>query len=935
MGTWVIYSFGDVSIFWNALNAVAAFFNNSGFIMSAALLGGLVGLTQVLFGFATQSATMGQAMRMTGIWGALVFFTAFLPVTVQVQNVYTGQSTVVANVPAVVAIPASVFTTAGWSITQTMDTAFQSTAGSYLTVSQNGLLNPLEIYMSLFNDSYFAKQNPILMQNLFQTISSCSAGSTITRGVTGGANSVLGTTATLDTTIDIATYLQNNLRQTGFVTWINPNSPSKPSAPLTISCGQAATNLTAALGEVFTSCTSIGNMIAAGTGSATSVTGGAYTCNDFFTAFGSYANATNNLQQTGTQHGQALIIGRAVNYAYNCIQQSMQSSSVSSAKSCMEAGMYSANTLLQSQNEMVQNGSAWMKMLYNSMIIMQYLFFALAPVTLIVMLIWPTHSPKMFGGYMMFGLWISSWLIFSAPLNYYIQTDIIKSIDSILHGNGVTIANIDIFRETMMQKLAFAASLVASTPIIALGILSGSYLSLNSLASGLAAEGHAKGDDISPRMLSRAASDQAAPGQQTNTNTGLSIETGSKALSIDRITSTSSGVSSSRGVSESTVRVNQDTVTIASAGGKTSTHSLGDVSNYTYAINHASEKVRSATGFIASDLLANSNGINQIAKEVAGSNKNLSPQQAREVVQASIRNEVADNLGGDWAARAAGTVGGTQAERDNNATRANEQFRQAMHSKLSKLDSDDNARKMAAATVGSYAAGLTPGSDAYKSIVGSLSQTAKDGIATSIGSGRGISVTDSVAISRTDTNMRSKGDSFSTSYGKDMTYTVTGGTSAVTTRRDAADLNTIAGDYEAHPELARIDAAKALAEPAHKIAEVKRMYGIHHSDPVIENALAYTALTGSVDFTRIERAGLTPNANEAIGGVVNARQNQPLARGGPNNLKNIDLSESQRKHISDAKEKSATFFTDVYELPQDTPEMARIDPRNSLEPPGP
>ena len=113
------------------------------------------------------------------------------------------------------------------------------------------------------------------------------------------------------------------------------------------------------------------------------------------------------------------------------------------------------------------------------------------------------------------------------------------------------------------------------------------------------------------------------------------------------------------------------------------------------------------------------------------------------------------------------------------------------------------------------------------------------------------------------------------------------------------------------------------------------MYGIHHSDPVIENALAYTALTGSVDFTRIERAGLTPNANEAIGGVVNARQNQPLARGGPNNLKNIDLSESQRKHISDAKEKSATFFTDVYELPQDTPEMARIDPRNSLEPPGP
>jgi hypothetical protein len=675
-------------------------------------------------------------------------------------------------------------------------------------------------------------------------------------------------------------------------------------------------------------------MIAAGTGSATSVTDGSYTCNDFFTAFGSYANATNNLQQTGTQHGQALIIGRAVNYAYNCIQQSMLSSSVSSAKSCMEAGMYSSNTLLQSQNEMVQNGSAWMKMLYNSMIIMQYLFFALAPVTLIVMLIWPMHSPKMFGGYMMFGLWISSWLIFSAPLNYYIQTDIIKSIDSILHGNGVTIANIDIFRETMMQKLAFAASLVASTPIIALGILSGSYLSLNSLASGLAAEGHAKGDDINPRMLSRAASDQAAPGQQTNTNTGLSVQQGMTGLQVMATTSESSGISSSRGTSIGTVHVKGDAVTYTSSDGTTSTRTLSDASNFTQDVKHASDKFLDSTGAVASELFANSNGLNKLIKQVAAEHKDLSPEQTRELVQASLQRDVMDKLGGDWAARSAGTVGGTQAERDKNTTRANEQFRQAMHSKLTALESDDNAKGMAAATVGSYAAGLLPGSDAYKSLVGSISQTAKDGIATSIGSGRGITVTESVALSRADTNMRSKGDSFSTSYGKDMTNTVTGGSSAVTTRTEASDLNSLTAQYLAHYDLAKIDAAKALENPR-AIAEAKQKFGITHADPIIENALAYTAWQGQVDFTRISNAGLTSNANQSIVGTVNKNQNQDLSVGGSNPATNIRLSNSQQEFVTEVKEKSATPSVYVYHAPLDTPGMKDINPRDNLEPPGP
>jgi hypothetical protein len=167
-----------------------------------------------------------------------------------------------------------------------------------------------------------------------------------------------------------------------------------------------------------------------------------------------------------------------------------------------------------------------------------------------------------------------------------------------------------------------------------------------------------------------------------------------------------------------------------------------------------------------------------------------------------------------------------------------------------------------------------------------------------------------------------------------MTYTVTGGSSAVTTRTEASDLNSLTAQYLAHYDLAKIDAAKALENPR-AIAEAKQKFGITHADPIIENALAYTAWKGQVDFTRISEAGLRSNANESIAGTVNKNQNQDLSGGGSKPATEIGLSKSQREFVKEVKEKSATPSVDVYHPPLDTPGMKGINPRNNLEPPGP
>ena len=630
MGTWSIYTFGDLTTYWGALNAVAAYFNNTGFINGASLLGGLVGLTYILFGFSTWSTDIGRSMRMAGIWGGLVF-AVFLPVNVQVTNVYTSHVIAVNNVPAIVAIPASVFTTVGWSITQSMDTAFQGTSGSYLTVGQNGLMNPLEIYLSFMNDSFAIKQQPEIFKNLTQMIADCSRGGTIVRGSVPAGQ----TGATLDTSIDIIGYITANMRTTGLTTWYDPTQPNSNGTP--IACAAVGDKIQSLFNGMMSSSSTLNNLIAAATNTSTSVTGVSYTVNDYKNVFSSFSSGVNGLQQSGDQQGIAMLVSRTIDSTFNCLAQESQ---IASGQSCQYAGLLGSNTIMQMQNEMVLNGSTWEKMLYSSMDIMQYLFFSLSPITLLVILIWPMHSPKMFLGYMMFGLWIASWLMFTAPMNYYIQSQITQTIQSIQGPlSGLTIANYDQFRDLMMQKLAFASSLIAQTPLISLAILSGSYLGLNSLATGLSGEGHAKGDDISPRLLSRAAYSQGAPAAQHNMNSGLSLDTGASDMTFKANQAKGRTTSSLDQLGIKSAKSTGTSISITDKNGDTFEVSNSDVMNYGKTVQRGVDTALKASGSVVSAYLNEQNGLS--AEIDAAATKS---GQSREAVLGALSNKITGDV---------------------------------------------------------------------------------------------------------------------------------------------------------------------------------------------------------------------------------------------------------------------------------------------------
>ncbi|MGJ4748934.1 conjugal transfer protein TraG N-terminal domain-containing protein, partial [Leptospira sp. SA-E8] len=147
IGTWEYYVYSDMASISRVLNGLAMWFNaSSGALRAAAGLGALIVLGMALWGAAVKKSSISAPT--IGLW---LLFAASIGIQgrVHVQNIYTGQTTVVDHVPMIAILPASIFSQAGYKTFSSMETAFQGVTGSYMSVSQNGFASPLEILLSL------------------------------------------------------------------------------------------------------------------------------------------------------------------------------------------------------------------------------------------------------------------------------------------------------------------------------------------------------------------------------------------------------------------------------------------------------------------------------------------------------------------------------------------------------------------------------------------------------------------------------------------------------------------------------------------------------------------------------------------------------------------------------------------------------------------
>ena len=510
LGQWNYYIFSDNSGMWSALNGLAAWFNgSSGIISSAALLGAMILLATALLSATTHNIKINAST--IAIW---FFFSISLGLkgTAVVTNVYTSQVTVIANVPALVLVPASTFSTVAWNVFQGMETAFQSTSGSYMSVQQNGFVGPLEILLALRSPS--APMDQYLKKTLVETLTYCETDAP-------------GSTATnMLTDIDALNWLANNQAGQGGI--VNRYTAQIPAGEY-FTCGSNFVYLnaetesyagSAAMAEMLNRATKVVNPQSSS---------GSWNSGSMNNAFNALLGSSSSVSQQSYQFAKNALIASTVKYTQECLASTL---ALKNPSVCEASASYNANALEMWKTNATMEAGGFLKTMFDSIGFLQVIFFGLFPVVALYALVVVQNTGKVFFGYIFFGIWIQSWMLVIAPIQAYIQNQVIDAIGKIVAtSHGLTIANSSAIYNMLSTKLALAADTMASSQMLSLALLSGSLFSLNSIAQKWSGRDFADPTDAQPTLRKHAPLQNVKILEETEMLTGTGLN-GNGILSI-------------------------------------------------------------------------------------------------------------------------------------------------------------------------------------------------------------------------------------------------------------------------------------------------------------------------------------------------------------------------------------------------------------------
>lgn len=533
MPEFTIYALGDVNSFWTMLNGIAMFFGDNGFIQAAALAGGLITLVLTLVGMLSKvgGTTSSQSPVMGPFYIGALFVLMSIPSTVLVEDIYTGSVIKVDNIPIVISIPASLFTTGAYKIFKSTDTVFQSVDGSYMSVSSNGLVTPLRLLMSLRKG--LSNTAPVLAMNIKVFAKDC---------VTSSPTFLNG----MSTAPDSLSYLLDN----GNPTSLTFDFPVDAQSPVAVNCEQEAAILkdraSKFLGGTVLSEGDVNKMVntnMARMGSVKIDPTQSYSigdANDVVTSI-----VTNHL---GAAAGNAqvtmsnLIMYDVIKTGLACAGTSASAEAVSA---CWATSQSERTAEEQWKTDAAGAGSMFSKLMVPAIVFMQLMFYGFSPIILICALFMGGKSLGLVAKYMMFGVWTISWLPFAAVIQMYIQNQVADRITQLGKGsdNGVVYSNASDFYNIVSVNLGLASDLLAATPMMSFALLSGSAMAMTSMAGRWGGRDYTDEKSLSPAGMSNGALVQNAPVMQMS-QAGQQY-TGSVMPSISTAGSVSNAVSSS------------------------------------------------------------------------------------------------------------------------------------------------------------------------------------------------------------------------------------------------------------------------------------------------------------------------------------------------------------------------------------------------------
>lgn len=478
-----IYVLGDVSTFYSTINGVAMIFKSSGFMTGVYLVGGFVALISGIM-FMIQKGGGEQFIPANGPIGGLFGFgmvvaCCSIQTSVTIQDIYTGNVAKVDHVPLIITAPASLFTTTSYSMFEKINTAFQSTSGSYMGVSQNGFITPMKLLMTLRKG--VENVDPYLVASLKQFMIDCVPGST-----TFNMND-------FQASPDMVNYALSFARPNGLTTyWDNLNSLGKSMA-----CQDASAKINTVV-AAFPASANLKKLVNAGMKDKNPM-GGAYTQTDVEEAITNLVPTLWSAAQSSDQFMTNALFFNSVWGTYNCLDSVQDQNSFNL---CMVSLTQQDE---QFRSDAVASGSFFAKLMMPTMIFLQLLFFGFAPIVIIYGLFKGAGALMAYVKYLGFGIWTSSWLPFSAVIQMYIQNDVADKMAQFTE-KGLLPSNLQaVYYDVLATRLGIASDMLAATPLISAAMLGVTGYGMVSLASRWSGRDHNDEKLQSPDILKNGA----------------------------------------------------------------------------------------------------------------------------------------------------------------------------------------------------------------------------------------------------------------------------------------------------------------------------------------------------------------------------------------------------------------------------------------------
>jgi len=139
-------------------------------------------------------------------------------------------------------------------------------------------------------------------------------------------------------------------------------------------------------------------------------------------------------------------------------------------------------------------GETFLHFMIPAMNAMTYLFYALFPLAMIIMVARGAGALMYLGGYMLFGLWVYSWIPVATVINFATIASVMDAFAVMSTQIPLTIDTNHYYIQQAMDAVAVGSNLLAATPVITLAIVSGSMFALTSVASSSANPSGASGE---------------------------------------------------------------------------------------------------------------------------------------------------------------------------------------------------------------------------------------------------------------------------------------------------------------------------------------------------------------------------------------------------------------------------------------------------------